>query len=89
MGHASTRAALIYLHATRDRDEVIAKALGSAFEEAMSGHTGTPSGTQDRRLISETSKARPHTVGDLAFRCWSGRRESNPRSQFGRLGLYH
>ena len=20
---------------------------------------------------------------------WSGRRESNPRSQFGRLGLYH
>ncbi|TKK80765.1 integrase [Herbidospora galbida] len=51
MGHASTRAALIYLHATRDRDEVIAKALGSAFEQAMSGDAGTPSGTQRARKI--------------------------------------
>jgi hypothetical protein len=25
----------------------------------------------------------------LAVSKWSGRRESNPRSQFGRLGLYH
>ncbi len=39
MGHSSTRAALIYLHARRDRDQAIAEALGQAFETA----TGTKS----------------------------------------------
>ncbi len=34
MGHSSTRAALIYLHATHDRDQAIAKALGQAFKDA-------------------------------------------------------
>ncbi|MGH3262176.1 MAG: tyrosine-type recombinase/integrase [Trebonia sp.] len=29
MGHSSLRAALTYLHATRDRDQAIAKALGT------------------------------------------------------------
>ena len=28
LGHSSTRAAMIYQHATRDRDQVIAKTLG-------------------------------------------------------------
>jgi hypothetical protein len=28
LGHSSTRAAMIYQHATQDRDEAIAKALG-------------------------------------------------------------
>jgi hypothetical protein len=32
MGHASTRAALIYQHASKDRDKVIAQALGDAFK---------------------------------------------------------
>jgi integrase len=31
MGHSSTRAALIYQHATRDRDEAIAAAMGEVF----------------------------------------------------------
>jgi len=31
MGHSSSRAALIYQHATRERDEVIASALGEAM----------------------------------------------------------
>ncbi|MEU8193507.1 site-specific integrase [Microbispora amethystogenes] len=35
MGHASTRAALIYQQATRDRDRVIAEALGRAFTSAQ------------------------------------------------------
>ncbi|GAA4196560.1 hypothetical protein [Microbispora amethystogenes] len=34
MGHSSTRAALICLHATKDRDQAIAKALGQAFKAA-------------------------------------------------------
>lgn len=33
MGHSSTRAALIYLHATSDRDRAIAQALGKLMGE--------------------------------------------------------
>jgi lambda repressor-like predicted transcriptional regulator len=35
MGHSSTRAALIYQHATRERDELIATALGELFATAL------------------------------------------------------
>ncbi|MGW5416834.1 tyrosine-type recombinase/integrase [Actinomadura geliboluensis] len=54
MGHASTRAALIYQHASQDRDRVIAAALGDAFKAARQsdkGDKGTPkrSGTQRAR----------------------------------------
>lgn len=37
MGHASTRAALIYQHASHGRDKVIAQALGEAFKTARQG----------------------------------------------------
>ena len=33
LGHSSGRAALIYQHATRDRDQAIAKALGAYVRE--------------------------------------------------------
>jgi integrase len=36
LGHSSTRAAMIYQHATRDRDEVIAKALGGLMRQVRS-----------------------------------------------------
>jgi hypothetical protein len=32
MGHASPRAALIYQHATRERDQAIASALGALID---------------------------------------------------------
>lgn len=34
LGHSSVRAAMIYQHATRDRDQAIAKALGTLLREA-------------------------------------------------------
>jgi integrase len=34
MGHSSTRAALIYLHATRERDEAIARGIGQLLTDA-------------------------------------------------------
>ncbi|MFB4318372.1 tyrosine-type recombinase/integrase [Actinomadura sp. 21ATH] len=40
MGHASTRAALIYQHASQNRDQVIAAALGEAFRSL--GTAGSP-----------------------------------------------
>ena len=33
LGHSSVRAALIYQHATRDRDQAIAEALGAYVRE--------------------------------------------------------
>jgi integrase len=45
MGHASPRAALIYQHATRERDEVIAEALGELLEKAS-----PPAASPVRRL---------------------------------------
>ena len=40
LGHSSTRAALIYQHATRDRDQAIAEALGGLVQQVRTtrGH---------------------------------------------------
>ena len=35
LGHSSVRAAMIYQHATRDRDQAIAKALGTFVRDAQ------------------------------------------------------
>jgi hypothetical protein len=48
LGHASTRAALIYLHASEERDRQIAKAMGGALKAARKG-TQKRSGTQRAR----------------------------------------
>ena len=50
MGHSSTRTALIYQHATRQRDEAIAAAMGPALASARrKGATGRQSGTYRAR----------------------------------------
>lgn len=41
MGHSSPRAALIYLHATRDRDQKIAAGMGKLFKDATEDRSGT------------------------------------------------
>ncbi len=43
LGHASTRAAMIYQHATRDRDQAIARALGGLVREVRRPPEGEPS----------------------------------------------
>jgi integrase len=40
LGHSSTRAALIYQHATRDRDKAIALALGDLVRQVRSSPSG-------------------------------------------------
>ncbi len=37
LGHSSSRAAIIYQHATRDRNQVIAEALGGLARQAREG----------------------------------------------------
>jgi hypothetical protein len=48
LGHSSTRVALIYQHATRDRDRAIAKALGGLVQQAhTTGGDDLNEGRQD------------------------------------------
>jgi integrase len=50
MGHSSTRAALIYLHATRERDEAIAAGMGKVLREARKKrNAASGTGTQRAR----------------------------------------
>jgi len=49
MGHSSTRAALIYLHATRERDQAIAAGMGKLLHDAKKGTRPARSGTQRAR----------------------------------------
>jgi integrase len=68
MGHSSPRAALIYLHATRERDQKIAAGMGKLLADArktsgrkpktsgtMMGTSGKPSGTQRARRPKRAS----------------------------------
>jgi hypothetical protein len=41
MGHSSPRAALIYLHATRERDQAIAAGMGQVLREARQKRNGS------------------------------------------------
>ena len=48
LGHSSVRAAMMYQHATRDRDKAIAKALGGFLREARgTGEHGGERGERD------------------------------------------
>jgi integrase len=55
MGHSSSRAALIYQHASRERDEAIAAALGHSLSAAKQQVDSPRSGTQRARSRSEAS----------------------------------
>lgn len=49
MGHSSTRAAMIYQHATRERDQAISAAMGAALTQAQKGSAKHRSGTRRAR----------------------------------------
>ncbi|HVT67125.1 MAG TPA: tyrosine-type recombinase/integrase, partial [Trebonia sp.] len=55
MGHSSPRAAVIYLHATRERDQKIAAGMGKLFADAKKTST-RKTGTDPR--TSGTQRAR-------------------------------
>ncbi len=87
MGHASSRAALIYQHASQSQDQAIADAISAAIRKpkSPSDEASTSSGTDRARLfcLHVLNAVKLH----LTFE--SGRRVSNPRHQFGKLRLYH
>ena len=59
MGHSSPRAALIYLHATRERDQKIAAGMGRLFADAKRTRAKA-TGTEPKR--SGTQRARSPKV---------------------------
>jgi integrase len=63
MGHSSTRAALIYQHASRDRERAIAAAVSARVEAArpkVEGHDrGTATDTAPKRASDQKRRKRP------------------------------
>ena len=62
MGHSSPRAALIYLHATRDRDKKIAAGMGKLFKHATKDRSGTQRarrGNGQSRRLGKSGEKRP------------------------------
>jgi len=56
MGHASSRAALIYQHATRQRDQAIAAGMGEMLGRARrDAQENGGSGTQRARRVKRAS----------------------------------
>jgi hypothetical protein len=49
LGHSSPRVALIYQHATRDRDRLIAEGLGSFIRDARHPSGGSEEEGPERR----------------------------------------
>jgi hypothetical protein len=39
--------------------------------------------------MNKSCKTADKTVSPTSAKCWSGRRESNPRMQLGKLPFYH
>jgi len=92
LGHASAPAALRYQHATRERDQAIADALSDMVSEAIGQPRTTPDAdecainapwgpSEGLNAPSPSDQKAPLTRASTE----SGRRESNSRSQLGKL----
>jgi len=91
LGHASPQAALRYQHAAANRDRAIADQLDAVIKQARRTPPVVPAPprTRDGRAMAKHAK-RPRSrrdASDLGLRK-SGRRESNSRSQLGKLMFY-
>jgi Phage integrase family len=76
LGHSSPRAAMIYQHATRERDKVIADELGQLVNQARANSSGP------QMAQPSTRKTRKRSKRLIYLRSW--RREANLHDQLGR-----
>jgi hypothetical protein len=84
MGHTSPAVALRYQHVMADRQGAIAAALDGLVREAENGNR--PVGRARWSTAGERQK------GGRRLTCvfgWSGRRESNPHRELGKLEFCH
>jgi hypothetical protein len=68
LGHSSTRAALIYQHATRDRDQAIAKALGDRVEQVRTSSARPETVHRDARFPLTVARLWPKSALHAAER---------------------
>jgi hypothetical protein len=99
LGHSSTRAAMIYQYATRDRDEAIAKALDGRCTRCDPIPPTRPAKASEKSVCGPFVARRTPAVArddhdpagdrsaELGLLGWSGRRESDSHDQLGSLRL--
>ncbi|NEE01501.1 site-specific integrase [Phytoactinopolyspora halotolerans] len=80
MGHASMRAALIYQHATNERDREIARRLSAAIGEQHTATSGPATGPDEAKASSTGQKARRANRTWIARTSQTPQRRSKPRS---------
>ncbi len=74
IGHSSTRAAMIYQHATRERDQAIAAALDGLIDETRQRQGIDPTETDEQgnpvngigRVLGTMQDHKPETMNALA-----------------------
>ncbi len=86
-GHGSVQALMRYQHATDEGDQRLANALDDLLVDARDNRAMNAPLVDGNESISAVSNTevddpQPH---DQELRAESGRRESNPRSQLGKL----
>jgi integrase len=83
MGHSSTRAALIYQHATRERDEAIATAMGELSGTARGKSTAKGrSGTQEKPHVLIATRLHGGIAPDLGLRGGAGEGNRTPMTSW-------
>jgi Phage integrase family len=78
MGHSNSRAALIYQHASRDWDEAIAAAMGTALataRKALGDRHRARNGHADVARLRDLGSATARIGSDLGFRVGAGDRD--------------
>lgn len=72
MGHSSARAALIYQHASRERERAITAAISARVEAVRSGPNGHVAGTAGERRTEPAAGRERHGAADLGRGAESG-----------------
>jgi hypothetical protein len=75
MGHSSTRAALIYLHSTGDRQRTLADALGQLAQTGLANNKGKATRSPRRRSGPEVARRRraPRARVERGTSCFTDR----------------
>ena len=78
LGHASTRAALIYQHADRESERAIAAGLSETIQAVLAGSNGHGAGTVASDAFRPAGRTTTRRCRDQRRSGWHPQRDSNP-----------
>jgi len=87
LGHSTPAMALRYQHVMADRQTALTAALDGLVRQALQQQR-TREGTPRARTLGPATRRTPPQAGDQ-HQQWSGRRESNPHRELGKLEFCH